>query len=62
MPWKRTQIERGRMLAKILGKVTLRCDGARLLAGVKGNLPGFLEMDEEVFGKAGAGRGFAYYP
>ncbi len=46
-----------RLLAKMLGKVTLRRDGARLLADVKGNLPGLLELDEEVFGRAGAGRG-----
>lgn len=44
-----------RLLAKMLGKVTLRRDGARLLADVKGNLPGLLDVDEEVFGKAGAG-------
>ena len=43
-----------RLLAKMLGKVTLRRDGARLLADVKGNLPGLLDVDEEVFGKAGA--------
>jgi site-specific DNA recombinase len=46
-----------RLLVKMLGKVTLRRDGARLLADVKGNLPGLLDVDEEVFGRAGAGRG-----
>ncbi|HKV45895.1 MAG TPA: hypothetical protein VJT32_14660 [bacterium] len=42
-----------RLLTKMLGKVTLRRDGARLLADVKGNLPGLLDV--EVFGRAGAG-------
>jgi hypothetical protein len=46
-----------RLLAKMLGKVTLRREGARLLAEVKGDLLGLLEVDEEMFGKAGAGRG-----
>ena len=46
-----------RLLVKMLGKVTLHRDGARLLADVKGNLRGLLDVDEEVFGRAGAGRG-----
>ena len=46
-----------RLLAKMLGKVTLRRDGTRLLADVKGDLPSLLDVDEEVFGRAGAGRG-----
>ena len=46
-----------RLLAKMLGKVTLHRDGTRLIADVKGNLPVLLDVDEEVFGRAGAGRG-----
>lgn len=46
-----------RLLSKMLGKVILRRDGARLLAEVKGDLLGLLDVDEEVFGRAGAGRG-----
>ena len=49
-----------RLLAKMLGKVTLRRDGARLLADVKGNFPGLLDVDEAVFGRAGAGRGILF--
>ena len=45
-----------RLLVKMLGKVTLRRDGTRLLADVKGDLPSLLDVDEEVFGRAGAGR------
>jgi site-specific DNA recombinase len=51
-----------RLLVKMLGKVTLRRDGARLLADVKGNLPGLLDVDEEVFGRAGAGSPFLTLP
>ena len=40
----------------MLGNVTLRRDGARLLADVKGNVPGLLDVDLQLFGKAGAGR------
>jgi site-specific DNA recombinase len=53
-----TDTERARrLLAKMLGKVRLRRDGIRLLAEIKGNLSGLLDVDEEVFGRAGAGRG-----
>jgi hypothetical protein len=44
-----------RLLVKMLGKVMLRREGARLLAEVKGDLLGLLDVDEEVFGRAGAG-------
>jgi len=46
-----------RLLSKILGKVTLHRDGDRLAAEVKGDLPGLLDVDEEMFGRASAGRG-----
>ena len=44
-----------RLLAKMLGKAILGRDGPRLLADIKGNLLGLLDMDEEMFGIAGAG-------
>jgi hypothetical protein len=44
-----------RLLSKMLGKVTLRRDGERLLAEVKGDLRGLLDVGEEVFGRVGAG-------
>lgn len=51
-----------RLLTKMLGKVTLRREGTRLLAEVKGDLLGLLDVDEEVFGRAAAGRGISYPP
>ncbi len=40
--------ERAReLLAKLLGPITLRRDGDRLVAEMKGNLPALLEMDVE---------------
>jgi len=46
----------------MLDKVTLRRDGARLLADIKGNLLGLLDVDDESFGRTGAGRGILYLP
>ena len=43
-----------RLLAKMLGKAILGRDGPRLLADIKGNLLGLLDMDEKMFGIAGA--------
>ena len=36
----------------MLGNVTLHRDGARLPADVKGNVPGLLDVDLQLFGKA----------
>ncbi len=48
--------ERSRtLLAKLVGHITLRRDGDKLVAEMKGNLPALLEMDEEALYKAGSG-------
>ena len=44
----------------MLGNVTLRRDGARLLADVKGNLPGLLDVDLELFVKLVPGGRFSH--
>lgn len=49
--------ERARtLLAKLIGHVTLRRDGERLVAELRGNLPGLLGIDEGL-DNPGAGRG-----
>ncbi len=48
--------ERARgLLAKLLGPITLRRDGNRLIAELKGNLPALLRMDGEALYNRGAG-------
>lgn len=44
------------LLAKLVGHVTLRRDGDHLVAEMRGNLPGLLEIDEQL-DNSGAGRG-----
>ncbi len=49
--------ERAReLLAQLLGPITLRPMGDKLIAELKGNLPALLEMDEALY-NCGAGRG-----
>jgi hypothetical protein len=49
--------ERARsLLAKLIGQVTLRRDGDRLVAELRGNLPALLELDDKLYNR-GAGRG-----
>ena len=47
------------LLAKLVGHITLRRDGDRLVAKLRGNLPGLLEMDEGL-DNSGAGRGILF--
>ncbi len=48
--------ERARgLLAKLLGPITLRRDGNRLIGELKGNLPALLRMDGEALYNRGAG-------
>ncbi len=48
--------ERARdLLAKLLGPITLRREGGKLIAEMKGNLPALLEMGEEALYKRGSG-------
>jgi site-specific DNA recombinase len=42
------------LLAKLIGPITLRPDGGRLVGEVRGNLPALLDVE---FAKSGAGRG-----
>jgi site-specific DNA recombinase len=42
------------LLAKLIGPITLRPDGTRLVGEVRGNLPALLDVE---FAKSGAGRG-----
>ncbi len=54
--------ERSRnLLAKLVGQITLRKDGDRLVAELRGNLPALLELDEELYNR-GAGRGILRLP
>ena len=49
--------ERARnLLAKLVGHITLRRNGDRVVAEMRGNLPGLLEIDERL-DNSGAGRG-----
>ena len=48
------------VLAQLLGQITLRRDGKRLLAELRGNLPGILNLDH--YDKGGAGRGISSLP
>jgi len=49
--------ERARgLLAKLLGPITLRRDGDKLVAEMRGNLPALLELDEGLYNRD-AGRG-----
>ncbi len=49
--------ERAReLLAKLLGPITLRRDGDRLLAEMRGNLPALLGMDESLYNRGAGGR------
>ncbi len=44
--------ERARsLLAKLVGQITLRRDGDRLVAELRGNLPALLELDEELYNR-----------
>ncbi len=48
--------ERARsLLAKLIGQVTLRRDGQRLVAELQGNLSGLLELDNQPLYKGGSG-------
>ncbi len=48
--------ERARsLLAKLIGQVTLRRDGQRLVAEVQGNLSGLLELNDQPLYKGGSG-------
>jgi len=50
--------ERARsLLAKLVGPITLRRDGHRLVAELRGNLPALLELDDELYNR-GAGSRF----
>jgi hypothetical protein len=52
--------ERARsLLAKLVGRITLRRDGDRLVAELQGNLPALLELDDELYNR-GAGRGILF--
>jgi hypothetical protein len=49
--------ERARsLLAKLVGPITLRRDGARLIAELRGNLPALVELEDKLYNR-GAGRG-----
>ncbi len=48
-------LERAReLLAKLLGPITLRRDGNRLIAELRGNLPALLGLDNKLY-NSGAG-------
>ena len=49
------------LLAKLIGYVTLRADGTRLVAELRGNVPSRLELDNQV-GNDGAGSPFLMPP
>jgi len=49
------------LLAKLIGHVTLRRNGERLVAELRGNLPALLELDEAL-DNSGAGRGIRFEP
>jgi hypothetical protein len=50
--------ERAReLLAKLLGPITLRRDGDKLIAEMRGNLPVLLEMEGEVLYNPGSPKG-----
>src|SRR5579864_8776938 len=54
--------ERARSLvAKLIGQVTLRRDGSRVVAELRGNLPAPLELDNKLYNR-GAGRGILRLP
>jgi len=48
------------LLAKMVGQVTLRRSGDRLVAELRGNLNGLLDLDD--CDKSGAGRGISSLP
>jgi site-specific DNA recombinase len=43
------------LLAKLIGRVTLRREGQRLVAELQGNLSGLLELDDQPLYKGGSG-------
>ncbi len=53
-----TERARG-LLAKLVGQITLKKDGDRLVAELRGNLPAILELEEELYNR-GAGRGILF--
>jgi len=55
-----TERARG-LLAKLVGQITLKRDGDRLVAELRGNLPAILELEDELYNR-GAGRGISSLP
>jgi hypothetical protein len=49
------------LLVKLVGKITLKRGGDRLVAELRGNLPAILELEEELYNR-GAGRGIWSLP
>jgi len=47
------------LLGRLIGQITLRREGPRLIAEFQGNLVGLLEMEDQV-GNRGAGRGILF--
>lgn len=49
------------LIAKLIGKITLRVKDGHLRAEMRGNVAGLLAVDDQV-GNAGAGRGIFAFP
>ncbi len=47
------------LLAKLVGRITLRRDEDHLVAELRGNLPVILELEDELYNR-GAGRGILF--